>query len=43
MTMGQGLIKILCTFKKVKISEVNHIISTSTLRLRIASDFEGIL
>ena len=43
MTKGQGKLKILYTTKKVKISEANSIVSTSTLRFRIVSDFEGIL
>ena len=43
MTKGQGKLKILYTTKKVKIFEINYIISISTLKHRIASDFEGLL
>ena len=43
MTKGQGKLKILYTTKTVKIFEVNYIISISTLKHRIASDFEGLL
>ena len=43
MTKDKVNSKYLTITKKVKISEANCIISTSTLRFRIASNFEGFL
>ena len=43
MTKGQGKLKILYTTRKVDIYEVNCIISISTLKHRIVSNFEGLL
>ena len=43
MTKDKVNSEYLTITKKVKISEVNYIISISTLKHRIASDFEGLL
>ena len=42
MTKDKVNSKYLTITKKVNISEVNYIISISTLKHRIASDFEGL-